>query len=118
MADVEFEPNDDEMLDLDGAEAQPAPRLRSKVTALKKQKGRGFRGAADPDAPPDRHVGRYESVETGTGPGPQKCERFGCCACLCALPYATAAALLHNASSVIVNISAALQAHCSGRAQH
>jgi RNA-binding protein 8A len=81
MGDVEFEPNDDEMLDLDGAEAQPPPRLRSKVTAVKKQKGRGFGGATDPDAPPDRHAGRYESLETGTGPGPQKCARMPAAAC-------------------------------------
>ncbi len=73
MGDVEFEPKDDEMLDLDGADAQPAPRLRSKVTSVKKQKGRGFRGEADADAPPDRNVGRYESLDTGSGPGPQKC---------------------------------------------
>ena len=63
------------MLD-DTVEVQAAPRLRSKVTAVKKQKGRGFKGDMDIDEPPERHGGRYDALEAGSGPGPQKCEQL------------------------------------------
>lgn len=49
--------------------AQPQ-RVRSQVVP-RKQKGRGFRERMDVDG--DRN-GRYESIDTGTGPGPAKCK--------------------------------------------
>lgn len=58
---------DDVMEDAD--EAQPQ-RVRSQVIP-RKQKGRGFRERMDTDG--DRN-GRYESLESGTGPGPAKCK--------------------------------------------
>ena len=73
MAAVEYEVADDEMLD-DSVEVQAAPRLRSKVTAVRKQKGRGFRGEAmDDEQPEERRGGQYDALSAGTGPGPQKC---------------------------------------------
>ena len=59
--------DDDDMMDAD--EAQPQ-RVRSQVVP-RKQKGRGFRERMDTDG--DRN-GRYESIDTGTGPGPAKCK--------------------------------------------
>ncbi len=53
----------------DADEAQPL-RVRSQVVP-RKQKGRGFRERMDTDG--DRN-GRYESLETGSGPGPTKCK--------------------------------------------
>lgn len=76
MAAVEYEMAEDDMLD-DTVEVQAAPRLRSKVTAVKKQKGRGFKAdLGDADEPAERRGGRYEALEGGTGPGPQKCEQL------------------------------------------
>lgn len=57
----------------DMAIADGAPRLRSKVTAVRKQKGRGFRGdAMDEDEPAERQAGRYDALDSDSGPGPQK----------------------------------------------
>lgn len=58
---------EDDMME-DADEAQPQ-RVRSQVVP-RKQKGRGFRERMDTDG--DRN-GRYESLDTGTGPGPTKC---------------------------------------------
>jgi hypothetical protein len=48
-------------------------RVRSQVTSVRKQKGRGFRERMDIDE--DRN-GRFESLDSGTGsgPGPAKCK--------------------------------------------
>lgn len=46
-------------------------RVRSQVTAVRKQKGRGFRERVDVD---DDRNGRYETLDSGTGPGPAKCK--------------------------------------------
>ncbi|CAL8466983.1 g6519 [Coccomyxa elongata] len=56
---------DDVMEDADDAQPQ---RVRSQVVP-RKQKGRGFRERMDTD---DGRNGRYESLESGTGPGPAK----------------------------------------------
>lgn len=74
MATLEYdEAGGDDMLE-DTAEVQPAPRLRSKVTAVRKQKGRGFAGEAmEEDEPTERRGGRYDILDGGSGPGPQKC---------------------------------------------
>jgi hypothetical protein len=62
---------DDDMME-EAEDAQPPQRVRSQVTAVRKQKGRGFREGMDADD--ERHAGRgYESLETGSGPGPAKC---------------------------------------------
>ena len=62
---------DDDLME-DAEETQPPQRVRSQVNAVRKQKGRGFREGMDVDD--DRHAGRgYESLESGTGPGPAKC---------------------------------------------
>lgn len=57
---------DDVMEDADDAQPQ---RVRSQVVP-RKQKGRGFRERMDTD---DGRNSRYESLESGTGPGPTKC---------------------------------------------
>lgn len=90
---VDFEPEDDDLMDEEGAmevEA-PAPRLRSTITGgrpsastafpsmepPKKTKGRGFRDEELSD-----RVGRmaakegFESLDSDGGPGPQRCELF------------------------------------------
>lgn len=85
MAAVEYDMAEDDMLD-DTVEVQAAPRLRSKVTAVKKQKGRGFKGDMEIDEPAERHGGRYDALEAGSGPGPQKCEQL--------LPHALGAWLI------------------------
>ena len=73
MAGIEYDARDDEMLEeIEDAEAAPAPRLRSKVAPVKKQKGRGFKSERDEDAAQPYAAGRYESLGS-TGVGPQKC---------------------------------------------
>ena len=63
--------DDDDFME-DTEEAQPPQRVRSQVNAVRKQKGRGFREGMDVDD--ERHAGRgYESLESGSGPGPAKC---------------------------------------------
>ena len=63
--------DDDDLME-DTEEAQPPQRVRSQVNAVRKQKGRGFREGMDVDD--ERHAGRgYESLESGSGPGPAKC---------------------------------------------
>ncbi len=63
--------DDDDLME-DTEEAQPPQRVRSQVNAVRKQKGRGFREGMDADD--ERHAGRgYESLESGSGPGPAKC---------------------------------------------
>jgi len=73
MAAIEYDARDDEMLeDVEEAEPAPAPRLRSKVAAAKKQKGRGFKSERDEDAAQPYTGGRYESLAGSGGAGPQK----------------------------------------------
>lgn len=73
MAAIEYDAREDEMLeDLEEAEPAPAPRLRSKVAPVKKQKGRGFKSERDEDAAQPYAAGRYESLGSSGGAGPQK----------------------------------------------
>lgn len=81
---VDFEPEDDDLMDEDAAgdasPQAPMPKLKSAITGgastslsgPKKTKGRGFR---EDDA--DRHsrlASRdFESLGTDGGPGPQRC---------------------------------------------
>uniref|UniRef100_A0A7S0WPK5 RNA-binding protein 8A n=1 Tax=Pyramimonas obovata TaxID=1411642 RepID=A0A7S0WPK5_9CHLO len=71
MSAIDYE--DDEILDEEEApmEEAAAPRLKSTITAgpTRKQKGRGFKDAMDVE---QRFTGKYESLESGTGPGPAK----------------------------------------------
>ena len=64
---------DEEMAD---APAERPARLRSTVTAVRKQKGRGFR--EDMDVDEDRRVAQdYESLDnSGKSKGGQKCMFF------------------------------------------
>lgn len=72
---------DDDLME-DAEETQPPQRVRSQVNAVRKQKGRGFREGMDVDD--DRHAGRgYESLESGTGPGPAKCALVASACFLC-----------------------------------
>jgi len=73
MAAIEHDVRDDEMLeDMEEAEPAPAPRLRSKVASVKKQKGRGFKSERDEEAAQPYSGGRYESLAGSAGAGPQK----------------------------------------------
>ncbi len=73
MAAIEYDANDDEMLEDVEETAAPAPRLRSKVAPAKKQKGRGFKSERDEEAAPPYTGGRYESLPAASGAGPLKC---------------------------------------------
>lgn len=83
---VDFEPEDDDLMDedVDAAAAAspraPIPRLRSTITggasssAPKKTKGRGFREettAADRNA---RMSAPFDSLDSEGGPGPERCQ--------------------------------------------
>ncbi|XAR62362.1 hypothetical protein NMG60_11017094 [Bertholletia excelsa] len=78
---VDFEPEDDDLMDEDGPvdvdaaspRAHP-PKLKSTITgasAPKKTKGRGFREEADANRN-TRLAGRFESLDTDGGPGPER----------------------------------------------
>lgn len=82
---VDFEPEEDDLMDEDGAmDADPSPvpqpRLRSTVYASggsggggpKKTKGRGFREA---DAERNNRLAArdFDSLDSDGGPGPQRC---------------------------------------------
>ena len=60
---------DDEMMD-----AEQPQRVRSTVSSVRKQKGRGFRERMDTEDPRNGARGSYDTLETGSGPGPAKCE--------------------------------------------
>lgn len=60
---------DDEMMD-----AEQPQRVRSTVSSVRKQKGRGFRERMDTEDPRNGARGSYDTLETGSGPGPAKCK--------------------------------------------
>ncbi|XP_059665321.1 RNA-binding protein Y14A [Cornus florida] len=75
---VDFEPEDDDLMDEDGAvdvDASPKaalPKLKSAITgAPKKTKGRGFREEADTERN-NRMAGRFDSLDSDGGPGPER----------------------------------------------
>lgn len=82
---VDFEPEEDDLMDEDGAaEADaspraPFPKLKSAITGgassspvgPKKTKGRGFREESDRN---NRLAGSdFDSLKSADGPGPQRC---------------------------------------------
>ncbi|XP_008793677.1 RNA-binding protein Y14A-like [Phoenix dactylifera] len=83
---VDFEPDDDDLMDEDGGAdidtapaAAPQPKLRSTITGgdpsagAKKTKGRGFREEAAAVERNSRFAGRdFESLDSDGGPGPQR----------------------------------------------
>jgi hypothetical protein len=60
---------DDEMMD-----AEQPQRVKSTVSSVRKQKGRGFRERMDTDDARNGSRGTYDALETGFGPGPAKCK--------------------------------------------
>lgn len=83
---VDFEPEDDDLMDEDvdaaAAPMAPAPKLKSAITgsssfsAPKKTKGRGFREEATA-AEADRNArmsARFDTLDSEGGPGPERCE--------------------------------------------
>ncbi|XP_029116378.1 RNA-binding protein Y14A isoform X1 [Elaeis guineensis] len=85
---VDFEPDDDDLMDEDAAahaDASPtatAPKLRSAVTGgassfafgeTRKTKGRGFREDAGPDQGSRLAARDFDSLDSDGGPGPQRC---------------------------------------------
>ncbi|GFY94308.1 RNA-binding (RRM/RBD/RNP motifs) family protein [Actinidia rufa] len=80
---VDFEPEDDDLMDEDGAvdvdAASPRaalPKLKSAITgggssAPKRTKGRGFREEAEADRN-SRLAGRFDSLHSDGGPGPER----------------------------------------------
>ncbi|XP_052187339.1 RNA-binding protein Y14A-like [Diospyros lotus] len=86
---VDFEPEDDDLMDEDvdaaagsyspGKAAPPIPKLKSAITgggggsssAPKKIKGRGFREEANADRD-SRMAGRFDSLHSEGGPGPER----------------------------------------------
>ncbi|KAK6164110.1 hypothetical protein DH2020_000974 [Rehmannia glutinosa] len=81
---VDFEPDDDDLMDEDVGDGSPSraaatiPRLKSAITGCgsstpKKTKGRGFRDEAAAEA--DRNArmsGRFDSLDSDGGPGPER----------------------------------------------
>ncbi|KAJ0795598.1 putative RNA-binding motif protein [Helianthus annuus] len=91
VADVDaldFEPDDDDLMDEDAAVDVDAtsprvsahiPKLKSAITggsvtaaAVKKTKGRGFREETDAERN-NRMSGRFDSLDSDGGPGPERC---------------------------------------------
>ncbi|KAF5931310.1 hypothetical protein HYC85_032183 [Camellia sinensis] len=81
---VDFEPEEDDLMDEEGAvevEASspraPLPKLKSAITggssssSAKKTKGRGFREETDADRN-TRLAGRFDSLDSDGGPGPER----------------------------------------------
>lgn len=99
---VDFEPEEDDLLDEDVAmeelDAPPAPPPKLKSTIItsgtgggsrmgggaaaaaaaagRKTKGRGFREEGDADRSHRYAVKEFESLDSGGGPGPQRCILF------------------------------------------
>lgn len=80
---VDFEPEDDDLMDEDvdaSPRAHPLPKLKSAITggssslaAPKKTKGRGFREEATEAERNNRLASRdFDSLDTDGGPGPQR----------------------------------------------
>lgn len=89
---VDFEPEDDDLMDDDGGAAEgsasprapPLPKLKSAIagggagvssslSAPKKTKGRGFRHNSDTDRNTRLSGSDFDSLTTEGGPGPQRC---------------------------------------------
>ncbi|GMQ00832.1 hypothetical protein CsSME_00047730 [Camellia sinensis var. sinensis] len=85
---VDFEPEDDDLMDEDGtvdvdaaSPRAPLPKLKSAITggssafaaatAPKKTKGRGFQEESDADRN-NRLAGRFDSLNSDGGPGPER----------------------------------------------
>lgn len=82
---VDFEPDDDDLMDEEVAAAEvdpsPAPRLRSAIAGSgssgpRKTKGRGFREEAGRDSDSRLAARDFDSLDSDGGPGPQRC-KFG-----------------------------------------
>ncbi|KAL9233668.1 hypothetical protein vseg_008633 [Gypsophila vaccaria] len=75
---VDFEPEEDDLMDEDAGDASPrtaVPRLRSAVTsaAEKKTKGRGFRQDAEAERNSRRsNASDFDSLDSDGGPGPAR----------------------------------------------
>ncbi|XP_034683930.1 RNA-binding protein Y14 [Vitis riparia] len=85
---VDFEPEDDDLMDEDGAvdvdnssPRAPLPKLKSAITggapsslaaAPKKTKGRGFRDETDADRNSRFAARDFDSLDSDGGPGPQR----------------------------------------------
>ncbi|CAL5350833.1 unnamed protein product [Camellia sinensis] len=87
---VDFEPEDDDLMDEDGtvdvdaaSSRAPLPKLKSTITggffafaaatAPKKTKGRGFQEESDADRN-NRLASRFDSLNSDGGPGPERCK--------------------------------------------
>lgn len=83
---LDFEPDDDDLMDEDAAvdvdassprASAPIPKLKSAITggsaaaAPKKTKGRGFREETDAERN-NRMSGRFDSLDSDGGPGPER----------------------------------------------
>ncbi|RWV80511.1 hypothetical protein GW17_00058212 [Ensete ventricosum] len=82
---VDFEPDEDDLMDEEVAAAEvdpsPAPRLRSAIAGSgssgpRKTKGRGFREEAGRDSDSRLAARDFDSLDSDGGPGPQRC-KFG-----------------------------------------
>ncbi|CAL9103097.1 RNA-binding protein Y14A-like [Musa acuminata AAA Group] len=78
---VDFEPDDDDLMDEEVAAAEvdpsPAPRLRSAIAGSdssgpRKTKGRGFREEAGRDSDSRLAARDFDSLDSDGGPGPQR----------------------------------------------
>lgn len=71
MAEVEFEPAEDELLEED-MDAEEVPADTEATPGAKKKKGRGFKEAGNNEG---RYggTGTFEALDSTGGPGPQKC---------------------------------------------
>ncbi|XP_074575585.1 RNA-binding protein Y14A-like [Curcuma longa] len=80
---VDFEPDEDDLMDeeVGAAEADPspAPKLRSTIAGVgssglipRKTKGRGFREEAGPDRGSHLSARDFDSLDSDGGPGPQR----------------------------------------------
>ncbi|KAK9692319.1 hypothetical protein RND81_09G256000 [Saponaria officinalis] len=73
---VDFEPEEDDLMDDDAADVSPRtahPRLRSAVTSAVKTKGRGFReDAADAERNSRLASRDFDSLDSDGGPGPAR----------------------------------------------
>ena len=58
---------------MDMEDDTPRPQLRSVVTAVRKQKGRGFREGVDDEAEEERQGQQFEGLLSSTAKGPQQC---------------------------------------------
>ncbi|KAK6119740.1 hypothetical protein DH2020_046518 [Rehmannia glutinosa] len=85
---VDFEPDDDDLMDEDVGDGSPSraaatiPRLKSAITGggsstPKKTKGRGFRDEAAAEADRNaRMAGRFDSLDSDGGSGPERCSEL------------------------------------------